>query len=307
MFQYLYKYLASNAIFLLCLAMLGWAGNTIAGRLSTGEISPIMVVSLRWLIITVFLLTFFYQKIANSLFLLKGKVLWLFLMGGLGMTSFNSLFYIAAQKTSAVNLGIIQGVMPAIILCGSVVFFKERVNVVKLFGLLLSFFGVVIVVSKGDLNILMALTINSGDLVMFFALFFYAGFTLGLRFKPEIDPLVMMAYFSFTALISSFPLLLTEFLFGYSQFPSSSNAWITIIYIAFVPTFLAQIFFIRGVELIGPSRAGLFINILPIFAAIMGVIILDESLEFYHFTSLVVVLSGVYLFMVFGEIDKNKI
>ena len=130
--------------------MLGWAGNTIAGRLSTGEISPIMVVSLRWLIITVFLLIFFYTKIAKSFFLLKGKMLWLFLMGGLGMTSFNSLFYIAAQKTSAVNLGIIQGVMPAIILSGSVVFFKERMNFVKLFGLLLSFFGVVIVVSKGD-------------------------------------------------------------------------------------------------------------------------------------------------------------
>ena len=177
-------------------------------------------------------------------------------------------------------------------------------NIVKLSGLLISFFGVVIVVSKGDFQIIISLTANLGDVVMFLALFFYAGFTLGLRFKPEIDPLVLMAYFSFSALISSIPLVMLEAFLGYSQFPSNTNAWLTIIYIAFVPSFLAQIFFIKGVELIGASKAGLFINILPIFAAILGVIILGESLQMYHFISLVVVLTGVYTFMVFGDAHK---
>ncbi len=304
MFSIIYHYLSKNAVLLLCLAMLGWAGNTIAGRLSTGEISPMMVVSLRWFIITLFLLLLLNKGIANSFIAIKGKILWLLLMGGLGMTCFNSLFYIAAQNTSAINLGIIQGVMPAIILIGSVLFFKEKVNIVKLFGLLISFFGVVIVVSKGDFQIIISLTVNLGDVVMFLALFFYAGFTLGLRFKPEIDPLVLMAYFSFSALISSIPLVMLEAFLGYSQFPSNTNAWLTIIYIAFVPSFLAQIFFIKGVELIGASKAGLFINILPIFAAILGVIILGESLQMYHFISLVVVLTGVYTFMVFGDDHK---
>ena len=304
MFSIIYDYLSKNAVLLLCLAMLGWAGNTIAGRLSTGEISPMMVVSLRWFIITLFLLLLLNKGIANSFIAIKGKILWLLLMGGLGMTCFNSLFYIAAQNTSAINLGIIQGVMPAIILIGSVLFFKERVNIVKLFGLLISFFGVVIVVSKGDFQIIISLTVNLGDVVMFLALFFYAGFTLGLRFKPEIDPLVLMAYFSFSALISSIPLVMLEAFLGYSRFPSNTNAWLTIIYIAFVPSFLAQIFFIKGVELIGASKAGLFINILPIFAAILGVIILGESLQMYHFISLVVVLTGVYTFMVFGDDHK---
>ena len=304
MFSIIYDYLSKNAVLLLCLAMLGWAGNTIAGRLSTGEISPMMVVSLRWFIITLFLLLLLNKGIANSFIAIKGKILWLLLMGGLGMTCFNSLFYIAAQNTSAINLGIIQGVMPAIILIGSVLFFKEKVNIVKLFGLLISFFGVVIVVSKGDFQIIISLTVNLGDVVMFLALFFYAGFTLGLRFKPEIDPLVLMAYFSFSALISSIPLVMLEAFLGYSQFPSNTNAWLTIIYIAFVPSFLAQIFFIKGVELIGASKAGLFINILPIFAAILGVIILGESLQMYHFISLVVVLTGVYTFMVFGDDHK---
>ncbi len=304
MFSSIYSSLSKNAVLLLSLAMLGWAGNTIAGRLSTGEISPMIVVALRWLIITIFLTLLLNKKIMNSLSFFKGKVLWLFLMGGLGMTCFNALFYIAAQKTSAINLGIIQGVMPAIILTGSVIFFSEKVNITKICGLFISFFGVVIVVSKGDFQAIINFAINLGDVVMFLALFFYAGFTLGLRFKPEIDPLVLMTYFSFSALISSLPLVTLEIFSGYSQLPSNTNAWLTIIYIAFVPSFLAQIFFIKGVELIGPSKAGLFINILPIFAAILGVIILGESLKWYHFISLLVVLTGVYTFMVFG--DDNK-
>ncbi len=305
MIIFLYKFLSRNAIFLLSLAMLGWAGNTIAGRLSTGEISPMMVVFLRWFIITTFLSLLLYKKIIKSFVFLKGKIIWVFLMGGLGMTCFNSLFYIAAQNTSAINLGIIQGFMPGLILTGSVLFFKEKVNFVKLCGLFISFFGVIVVISKGNFQTIVDLTINLGDVVMFLALFFYAGFTLGLRYKPELDPLVLMAYFSFGALIFSVPLVWLEFIFGYSQLPSNTNAWLTIFYIAFVPSLLAQIFFIKGVELIGASQAGLFINILPIFAAILGVIILGESLQIYHFTSLVVVLSGVYTFMVFGNPKKR--
>ena len=97
MFSIIYDYLSKNAVLLLCLAMLGWAGNTIAGRLSTGEISPMMVVSLRWFIITLFLLLLLNKGIANSFIAIKGKILWLLLMGGLGMTCFNSLFYILSK------------------------------------------------------------------------------------------------------------------------------------------------------------------------------------------------------------------
>ena len=98
--------------------MLGWAGNTIAGRISTGEISPMVVVFLRWFIISIFLILFLNKKLISSLKPIRRKFVWLGLMGSLGLTGFNSLFYIAAQNTTAINLGIIQGIMPAIILLG---------------------------------------------------------------------------------------------------------------------------------------------------------------------------------------------
>ena len=285
--------------------MLGWAGNTVAGRMSTGEISPMVVVFLRWFIISIFLILFLNKKLILSFNLISGKLVWLCLMGSLGLTGFNALFYIAAQNTTAINLGIIQGIMPAIILVGSVIIFKEAVNFTKVAGLIIAFFGVLVVVSQGDYERVILLSFNYGDLVMLCACFFYSGFTLGLKNKPVIDPIVLMTYFSLSALIFSIPLLITEYYLGLIQVPATSTAWLTILYIAFVPSFLAQIFFIRGVELVGASKAGLFINFLPIFAAILGVLLLGERLFVYHLISLFIVLLGVYLFMVIGDKEKN--
>ena len=285
--------------------MLGWAGNTIAGRMSTGEISPMVVVFLRWFIISVFLILFLNKKLLLSLKSMSGKLIWLCLMGSLGLTGFNALFYIAAQNTTAINLGIIQGIMPAVILLGSVILFKETVNPTKVAGLIIAFFGVVVVVSRGDYQKLILLSLNYGDVVMLCACFFYSGFTLGLKNKPLIDPIVLMTYFSLSALIFSLPLLILEYYLADTQLPATQTAWATIIYIAFVPSFLAQVFFIRGVELVGASKAGLFINFLPIFAAILGVLLLGEKLYIYHLISLFIVLLGVYLFMVLGDKEKK--
>ena len=285
--------------------MLGWAGNTVAGRMSTGEISPMVVVFLRWFIISIFLILFLNKKLILSFNLISGKLVWLCLMGSLGLTGFNALFYIAAQNTTAINLGIIQGIMPAIILVGSVIMFKEEVNFTKVTGLIIAFFGVLVVVSRGDYEKVILLSFNYGDLVMLCACFFYSGFTLGLKNKPVIDPIVLMTYFSLSALLFSIPLIITEYYLGLIQVPATSTAWLTILYIAFVPSFLAQIFFIRGVELVGASKAGLFINFLPIFAAILGVLLLGERLFVYHLISLFIVLLGVYLFMVIGDKEKN--
>ena len=285
--------------------MLGWAGNTIAGRMSTGEMSPMVVVFLRWFIISIFLILFLNKKLITSSNLIHGKFLWLCSMGSLGLTGFNALFYIAAQNTTAINLGIIQGIMPAVILLGAVILFKENVNATKIMGLIIAFLGVIVVVSQGDYEKLILLSFNYGDVVMLCACFFYSGFTLGLKNKPLIDPIVLMTYFSLSALIFSIPLLITEHYLGGIQLPLTRTAWITILYIAFVPSFLAQVFFIRGVELVGASKAGLFINFLPIFAAILGVLLLGEKLYIYHLISLFIVLFGVYLFMILGDNEKK--
>ena len=243
--------------------MLGWAGNTIAGRLSTGEISPMVIVFLRWSVVAIFLILLKPSTIINSISRFKGKFLWLFLMGGLGYTGFNSLFYIAAHQTTAINLGIIQGVMPAMILVGSVMFFKENTNLIQVGGLLLTFLGVLILVSKGNLEVLLLLSLNYGDLIMFLSCFLYAGFTLGLKYKPSVDPFALMFFFSITALISSFVLLFLESHLNLVKWPSGLSDYIIILYIAFIPSLLSQLLFIRGVGCIGYPGSAEVVNMQP--------------------------------------------
>ena len=185
-------------------------------------------------------------------------------------------------------------------------FFKENTNLIQVGGLLLTFLGVLILVSKGNLEVLLLLSLNYGDLIMFLSCFLYAGFTLGLKYKPSVNPFALMFFFSITALISSIVLLFIEMQYNLVRWPSGLSDYIIILYIAFIPSLLSQLLFIRGVELIGAGKAGLFINLIPIFSALLGVLILKENIEIFHFVSLVVVFSGIYLFMVVGKTNKHN-
>ena len=115
-----------------------------------------------------------------------------------------------------------------------------------------------------------------------------------------------MFFFSLTALIASFPGILIENHLNLINWPNKQNDFFIIIYIALVPSLIAQLFFIRGVELIGADKASLFINLVPVFSAFLGIIILNEKLQIFHFFSLIVILFGIYLFMVLGENYKKR-
>ena len=115
-----------------------------------------------------------------------------------------------------------------------------------------------------------------------------------------MENLTLFTFFAIAAWLASLPLLLLETSLRYTLWPNNFE-WFLIVYIALVPSFLSQITFMRGVELIGPGRAGLYINLVPIFAAIMGVIILDEPFELYHLWSLVFVFIGIYIFTILNK------
>jgi len=290
----------ANAPFLLCLATLGWAGNCIVGRLASGEISPMVVVFLRWSIVVPILLVLQRNKLVLALPLIKSNIKWVLCMGAFGLTSFNALFYVAANYTVAVNLGIMQGTMPAFILILASVFLKTKVTKVEILGLIVALTGVIIVISKGNLSSLLNLESSIGDLFVLLAVFLYAGYTVGLKQSPNLDSMTLFTFLAIAAWISSVPLLFLEVISGYSIWPNSSE-WLLILYVALIPSFMSQIFFMRGIELIGPGKSGLYTNLVPVYAAIMGVIILGEPLMYYHLSSLFVVFLGIFIFMVVGK------
>ena len=122
----------------------------------------------------------------------------------------------------------------------------------------------------------------------------YAGYTVGLRQRPHVSSLSLLTFMACAALAASLPLVIAEAQLGQLMWPTLKG-WIIIGLITIFPSFLAQVFFIRGVELLGPGRAGVFINLVPVFAALFAVVILREPFEMFHGIALTLVLGGIWL------------
>ena len=130
---------------------------------------------------------------------------------------------------------------------------------------------------------------------MLVACVFYSGFALGLKNRPDLSDLVMMGYFSLAAFLTSIPLFAFESFTSKFLVPTTAG-WQIIVYVALIPSFISQILFMRGVQLIGPSSAGLYTNLVPIFAALLAISILDEILSLYHLIAIVLVFAGIAIF-----------
>ena len=291
----------TNPHFLLTLTSIFWAFNTIAGRAAVGEVSPLLIVSLRWLFVSIILTFLCRNQLKEIWTILSQRIKWLIIMGLFGFTGFNSAYYIAAHDTIAINLGLVQGTMPAFIIIIAWVWLKDKINLTQFLGVLITFIAVLIVVSAGNLTILLNLELKKGDIVMIFACTLYAVYAVGLRKKPQIGALPLLTFFAYVAFVGSLPGLIYETYSNQLIIPGLKGCIILGVIIIF-PSFLAQIFFMKGVEKIGPARSGLYTNLVPVFSSILAVFLLGESFQFYHFLSLSMIFVGIYLFE-----NKNKI
>ena len=284
-----------QAYCLLILTTFCWGLNAVFARMAAGEISPMLLVSIRWLG-TLFLLAMFAGRMIKedftSIWPQKGYT---FLMGLFGLGGFGTLIYYSAYYTTAVKIGIIQGAMPAIVLVGSCWFFRTSITLIQIIGVFVTMLGVLFVSINGELEKLMYLRFNKGDLMMLLAVVFYGAYTVGLRRKHDLSSIVLFASVVFWAFISTLPLTIYEFVSGKTVWPDE-DVWIIIGLIILLPSFLSQICFIASVKLIGPGRSGVFVNLVPVFASFLAVQLLGELFEIYHGMSLFLVLSGIFIF-----------
>ncbi|PVE23942.1 EamA family transporter [Microvirga sp. KLBC 81] len=292
--QSLWKGLWGQAYLLLILTTLMWGGNAIAGRFAIGEVSPMLLTCIRWVIVVIILGPLVGRQVVAEWAQIGSRWLYTVLMGSSGFTAFNALFYAAAHHTTAVNLTIFQGSIPVLVLIGTILFFGARVIPLQILGMIVTILGVVLVSVKADLEVLKTLALNTGDVWMLIACVFYAGYTLGLRRRPPVSGLVFFTAMAGVAFLTSLPLLAVEIVQGAAQWPTLKG-WLILLYIGFFPSLLSQIFFIRGVELIGPGRAGLFVNLVPVFGALLAVLLLGEPFAYYHALGLFLVLGGIWL------------
>ena len=286
--------LYSKPYLLLVCTMAMWGGHSVVSRMAVGEISPASLTCLRWLVVASIMFSVSGRGVRDNWPLLKPRMLYLAGMGTLGYTAYNILLYWSAHTTTAINIGIINAAMPAMILLGALAMFGQPVRLLQWIGLIVSMTGVLLTAAKGDFGNLLTLSITRGDLEILIAVIFYAGYSVLLRNRPLVPGMVFFAALAVAALVSSLFLLVAEILTG-GFFMPSWKGWAVLIYVAIFPSLLAQLFYIRGVELIGPGRAGLFNNLIPLFSAAFAMLILGEQPEIYHYIALALVLGGIFL------------
>ncbi|PZU83854.1 MAG: EamA family transporter [Chelatococcus sp.] len=283
-----------NAYLLLIVTTLIWGGNAVASRLAIGHISPMSLTSLRWVCVCAVLPYLLRRQLVAYWPALKARWLFIVCMGVLGFTGFNALMYLAAYSTSAINIGIVQGSIPIFVLVGAFLIHRSPIGALQGLGVVVTLLGVAVVASRGDYHVLGQLGFALGDIWMVVACLLYAGYTVGIRSRPAMPGLVFFTALAIVACVASLPLLGAEIALGHGFWPTWQG-WLILAFVVLGPSLLSQIFFLRAVELIGPGRAGVFVNLVPVFGPLLAVLILGEQLHAYHAVALALVLGGIFI------------
>ena len=284
--------LFSRPYLLLLLTALFWGGNAVAGKAAVGVVPPMALTFLRWAIAGTVLLVVAREPLKRDWAAVRPRLVWFFAMGALGFAGFNILLYSSLYFTSAINVTLEQSAMPMIIVLLNFLAYREKISPAMGLGVVASLTGVAVIASHGDLAGLLRLNVNFGDALMLVAVVLYSGYSVALKAKPQIHWLSFLAVLSLSAAAASLPFLGYELYHG--RMPVLSPLGLSLIlYVALFPSFFAQLFYARGVELIGPNRAGLFINLVPVFGSLLAIALIGERIAGYHLVGYGLVVAGI--------------
>ncbi len=283
-----------KAYLLLLLTTLIWGGNAVAGKLAVGHVSPMLLATLRWGIAFACLYGIGYAQLRADWDRVRPRLLYLCVMGFFGFAAFNIALYCALLFTSAVNASIEQTGIPMVIFGLNFLIFRQRIFAGQMIGFVLTLAGVVLTATHGDFRNLLLLDLNAGDGLVLVAVVVYAGYTVALRFRPAVHWQSFMIVLSASAFLTSVPFAAGEYATDHAIWPDALG-WGCVLYTAIFPSLLSQVFFMRGVEMIGANRAGLFINLVPIFGTLLSIVILGETLHLYHVIAIGLALGGIWL------------
>ncbi len=283
-----------GATLLLASAALIWGGHAVAGQLAVGQIQPLLIVFLRWAIVGSVLSVLYGKQVREHWHLIRPQLKMTIVAATIGFTCFNALFYFASERTSGLNVGILQGTIPIFVLAGTALFQRTTVTGVQQIGAVIAFTGLLLVATAGNPMAILSLAFNSGDALMIFACACYALYTLSLKNRPQVPGTAFFTVMAICAAIAAIPFVAFEAATIGLSMPTTQG-WLVLLFVAIFPSCLAQLFFLWGVDRVGPGRAGVYVNLVPVFSALLAVLILGESFHTYHAVALVLVVGGIWL------------
>lgn len=273
------------------IAIFCWAANTIVTKLAATSIEPSEIGFYRWLFAALLLSPFVLLPTLRNWQAYRPHLGKIFVLGSLGMALFQSLAYFAAAYTSATNMGIIQALMPSLALILAVLMLGQLLTLSTLAGTAISFIGVLLVVSNGQVLQLLKNGLNLGDGLMLIAALSYSLYsTLLKRWQLGIPMLQMLYLQMLVAILVQLPLFLWQPKTGLN----AENLPL-VLFACFFASIAAPLAWMQGVKLLGPSRTSSFFNLTPLVTLIFAALTLGEQVHLYHWLGGGLIVFGVVL------------
>ena len=285
-----------KAYLMLVLATLFWAGNFIVGKVAFVEnIPPMSLVFFRWCLVWLILLPFTYNNIFKFKKIIIKNLSLLFFLALTSVGLFNSFTYLALVYTQVINASLFNTAIPAMIILLCFIFKIEKTNKFQIMGLVLSVVGILSIITKLNLNILLSLNFNKGDIIMMGGVITWGLYSSFLKKKKFTLPLLTLVH-----ILCTFGLLfiLPQFLFEVLQgqiIKFDMNLGYILIYLALFPSIGSYYCWAGAVSIIGANRAGIFLSLIPLFSTILAIIFFDEKFYFFHFIGSVLIVLGLFL------------
>lgn len=279
----------------LALTALFWAGNAVVARGVADSIPPLALAFWRWVLAAAILAPF-----ASRLLWRDRAVLWqrrvpLAILAMLSVGMFNTFLYLAAQSTTAINITLFNATIPVVVAGLAWLLLSDQPSRTRLAGIALGLAGIAAIISRGDWFGLARLALNAGDLWMLAAVAAWGLYSVLLRrYAFPVHPLALLL----AQILLGLPMILPFYLWEHAYTGGLDWSLELVPVLGFVgifPSLLAYLFWNHGVHSVGPSRAALFIYLIPVFASGLAVSFLGEVLQLHHLTGAVLILAGLWL------------
>jgi drug/metabolite transporter (DMT)-like permease len=290
-----------SSYLLLTLVVLFWAGNAVVGRAARDLVPPFTLAFLRWSGALALIAPFALRTLPADLPALRKHWRILLGLGLLGVAAFNALLYSGVHFTTATNAVLIQASIPPLIAVVAFGLFRQPTNARQIGAMLLSMTGVVIVVCRGDPSVLLHMKVGLGDALILTASASWAFYSVLLRKRPAVHPLSFLACTFAIGVAAMAPLALMEAASG-RHVAWGAPAFCAVAYVAVFPSVVAYLLYNRGVDLVGAARAGQFINLMPMFGAMLAVVLLGEPLRGFHLLGGGLIVAGIAAFAMAGRV-----
>ena len=278
---------------LMAQAALVFALNYVIGRWAAGEVAPYTLGFTRWTVGTLVLLPFAWHLIRRDRVLLRRHWKLLCLLGFLMPLMGAGITYVALNYTTAINGGVIQTSLPVLILLLAWIILGDRTTGRQIFGVVLAVVGLLYMISRGDPAVLLGLDFNRGDAVLLLCNLCLAGYGVAARLMPkEIHTLTLLTMVCAVGAACHVPFFAVE-LIEDGLPPASARAVVSLLFVAFFPSVVAILGWNVAIARLGPSRAGFYMYLVPVFSAAIGVPFLGETLNAYHLIGAALIIGGV--------------